>query len=239
MSLKAMTIVFESVLPHAPKHILVAIADFADDSGYCFPSLRTLRYKTSFKKTTLVYHLRAIENIKLIQKVKRQANNGRNTSSAYIINLKNIEEKYTFRYKNLTQKEEKELELKIKEIEDLYQKKYQDVRNYKAEKSNRKNKKSQSEQYKKSKKRDVSSQREQAKKIVCVNNLNHQSNIDEEELNKNFENFYEYLNSIGVVATKSIHMHKNTIKVKLLEGDKFTIQNYKNFKTKSTAHNTA
>ncbi len=224
MSLKAMTIVFESVLPHAPKHILVAIADFADDSGYCFPSLRTLRYKTSFKKTTLVYHLRAIENIKLIQKVKRQANNGRNTSSAYIINLKNIEEKYTFRYKNLTQKEEKELELKIKEVEDLYQKKYQDVRNYKAEKSNRKNKKS---------------QREQVKKIVCVNNLNHQSNIDEEELNKNFENFYKYLNSLGVVATKSIHMHKNTIKVKLLEGDKFTIQNYKNFKTKSTAHDTA
>lgn len=135
MSLLVTAKVLNTILPSSAKSILLPIGDFADDNGFAFPSIRTLSFKSSVKKTALLYHLKTLENLKLIKRTKRYADNSnkRHTSTAYLINIKELD-KYTFEYKNLNKEDLAKLERKIIEVGNKYQKEYQDVRNYESEK---------------------------------------------------------------------------------------------------------
>lgn len=68
--------------------------------------------------------------------------------------------------------------------------------------------------------------------------INHQS-LDEEEVAKYFADFYSYLNSIGVVATKSKQMHMNRIRTNLIKGHKATMENFNDFLLIKTTRDTA
>lgn len=53
MSLKVMTWPWELELPPTPKFVLMALADEADDRGYCFPSHRRIAQKCSINERSV------------------------------------------------------------------------------------------------------------------------------------------------------------------------------------------
>lgn len=62
MSIAAMTWVFKQPLrPSALKFTLIALADCANDEGYCFPSLKHLCLKTGLNRKTVIVHLDELE----------------------------------------------------------------------------------------------------------------------------------------------------------------------------------
>ena len=48
MSIRIMTQVWELDLPHNTQSILLALADHADDDGFCYPSVGRLAWKTGY-----------------------------------------------------------------------------------------------------------------------------------------------------------------------------------------------
>jgi DNA-directed RNA polymerase specialized sigma54-like protein len=48
MSVKIMSQVWELDLPHNAQSIFLALADHADDDGYCYPSVGRLAWKTGY-----------------------------------------------------------------------------------------------------------------------------------------------------------------------------------------------
>lgn len=234
MSIQIMSVVFNTALPPYAKTILLALGDCADDGGYCYPSLRTIEHKASLKKTALTNHLKTQESLKIITRTQRNVDgtsivenkNKRKTTTAYIIHTKELE-KYIVTYRKTsnssfdkkTSKELKEIDFKVNQIQEKYAKRLKSF-------SHRKKKKPQCGQPK----IDEKPQCGQSKKINCADNLNHQSNlIDDDELEKYFDDFYLYLNSIGIISTSNIEMHKITIRINLKDGDKFSIENWKKF----------
>ncbi|MGI8655451.1 MAG: helix-turn-helix domain-containing protein [Pyrinomonadaceae bacterium] len=67
------------------KAVLVALAEFADETGYCFPSQRTLETMTEIKQRTIRDHLTYLEENKFIQRDHRRGHHGTFTSDGYII----------------------------------------------------------------------------------------------------------------------------------------------------------
>ena len=67
MSLKIMNIGFASNLKPTAKLIYIAIADFANDDGECFPSQRKLAEKASVSTSTIKYYIRAFESLGIIK----------------------------------------------------------------------------------------------------------------------------------------------------------------------------
>jgi DNA-binding IscR family transcriptional regulator len=57
MSVRAMTRVWETDLKSGPKFVLLALADHADDEGYCYPSVDHLAEKTGMGESTVRRHL--------------------------------------------------------------------------------------------------------------------------------------------------------------------------------------
>lgn len=94
---------FEADLAPTPKIVLIALCDYANDEGRCFPSLATLSTKTNVKKTNLTYILKAFEALKVVSRTTRKRNNGSNASTIYQIkNIENINpDHYIKAYQNI------------------------------------------------------------------------------------------------------------------------------------------
>lgn len=215
MSLKIMNIGFASNLKPTAKLIYIAIADFANDDGECFPSKSKLAEKASVSMSTMKYYLRAFENLGIIKTEQLYRSNGSKSSLFYKIDIQS---------KNLEK-------LKVENA-------YQECRKSKIKK------KSHNVTVPKDgeKKENKNLLKVTIQKSNCdgleSSYINHQS-LDEEEVAKYFADFYSYLNSIGVVATKSKQMHMNRIKANLLKGHKSTMENFNDFLLYQTAYDTA
>jgi len=123
MSIKLMTLAFQTPYKPTPKLVLLALCDFSNDKGVSYPSLNTLKEKCSVGKTNLTYVLRAFETIELLKRDKRKRVNGSDTSSIYFLQitklkvLANIDDKYDDVTQNRTVRQKF-----ISEYEDAYRK---------------------------------------------------------------------------------------------------------------------
>ena len=82
---------FKTPYPPAPKIVLIALCDFSNDKGMCFPSLRTLCQSCTISCSNINYILNTFVVIKLINREKRKRENGSNTSSLIYINIKKLD----------------------------------------------------------------------------------------------------------------------------------------------------
>ena len=76
-------------VPFKAKTILAALADYADDNGYCFPSMATIADKLGCSRRTVSRNLSVLEESKLISVERRKYNDGKglNRSNAYTLLL--------------------------------------------------------------------------------------------------------------------------------------------------------
>jgi hypothetical protein len=82
-----MTWAFKQTLRPAEKILLLAIADYADDEGACWPSLATLVEKTGLSERSIRTHLRTLEHFDLLTTVERRRSNGSQTSNRYVLHM--------------------------------------------------------------------------------------------------------------------------------------------------------
>jgi hypothetical protein len=71
------------------KFVLMALADAADDGGYCWPSIPTLAFKTCLDDRSVQRILNRLKADQLVQVEKRFRNDGSPTSNGYRLALKN------------------------------------------------------------------------------------------------------------------------------------------------------
>src|SRR5690625_3787899 len=74
---------FKQKLDSGPKFVLVAIANFADGSGLCFPGQERLARMTGFSVRSIRNHVLALEEAGLIQRSGRRRDDGMKTSDEY------------------------------------------------------------------------------------------------------------------------------------------------------------
>lgn len=86
MSIKLMQKVFEQQkLESTQKLIMLALADNANDEGFCYPSIRTLCQKTSLSNRTIIDHIRFLEVHGFLLTKKRNAQHGGRLSTLYVL----------------------------------------------------------------------------------------------------------------------------------------------------------
>lgn len=85
MSLDALTWAFSQDLEPAKKIVLLALADYADDSGRCWPSQETMTAKTSLSVRSIRTQLRALEAQGLIVTTQRKRPDGGRSSNEYVL----------------------------------------------------------------------------------------------------------------------------------------------------------
>ena len=71
MSLKQSQWAWRLKIKPGPKLVLLALADYANDHGSCYPSLRQLQEKSGFARSTLIEHLSWLNKSNYIS-VRRQ-----------------------------------------------------------------------------------------------------------------------------------------------------------------------
>lgn len=70
-----------------PKFVLVALADFADEAGTCYPGQDRIATMTGMHRSSVVRHLKALEAVGLISRMHRQGAKGQRTSDRYVLHL--------------------------------------------------------------------------------------------------------------------------------------------------------
>lgn len=85
MSLDALTWAFSQDLEPAKKVVLLALADYADDRGRCWPSQETMTAKTSLSVRSIRTQLRALEAHGLIVTTQRKRPDGGRSSNEYVL----------------------------------------------------------------------------------------------------------------------------------------------------------
>jgi hypothetical protein len=86
MGVKASTWAWEQELPYAEKLVLLALADHADDSGVCWPSLKHLKKKTGIDHTRISKLIKSMKDRGLIEVTHRKAK-GLQRSNKYKLRL--------------------------------------------------------------------------------------------------------------------------------------------------------
>jgi hypothetical protein len=84
---------WEQRLPPASKLVLMAIADVADDEGYCFPRVRTIAARCGVSERTVQRTLKTFESGDLLAVTPRFTVDGRQTSNGYRLSMANYPDK--------------------------------------------------------------------------------------------------------------------------------------------------
>ena len=97
MSIKIMSQIWQDSNIKANKKLLfLALADFANDEGICYPSQDTLVKKCGLTKKTVIKYLKEFEEQKLLIQLKRNRKSGGRISSKYLLfpseNFKKLDE---------------------------------------------------------------------------------------------------------------------------------------------------
>lgn len=89
MSVEALSWAFQQdVIPAAKKLVLIALANRADEDGYCFPGYKKLAENCSMDRRTVIRHVKDLELDGLIEITSRQREDGADTSNLYRLCLK-------------------------------------------------------------------------------------------------------------------------------------------------------
>jgi len=83
MSVKAVEWAFRQELPHVRKFVLVALAEFADAGGGCFPSQATVAKRCGIARQTVNAAVADLKRDGLIECSIRRRSNGSDTSCSY------------------------------------------------------------------------------------------------------------------------------------------------------------
>lgn len=88
MSIHVMNLVWSSTLER-PSHrfVLLALADRADDEGYCWPGVQSVAQKTGLSPSTVRRVYLDLERAKLLLRIERWTTNGDRDTNGYWINL--------------------------------------------------------------------------------------------------------------------------------------------------------
>jgi len=87
MSIKAMNWAWEQPLPPVPKLVLMALADNADDHGYCWPKMKTIAAKCSTSERTVQRTIKTLLAAGLLKKDARFSASGQQVSNGYTLAL--------------------------------------------------------------------------------------------------------------------------------------------------------
>lgn len=87
MSIKAMNWAWEQPLPPVPKLVLMALADNADDHGYCWPKMKTIAAKCSTSERTVQRTIKTLLVAGMLKKDARFDASGRQVSNGYTLAL--------------------------------------------------------------------------------------------------------------------------------------------------------
>jgi hypothetical protein len=83
MGVKAMTWAWAQDLAPTTKIVLLALADFADDEGICWPSLKRIGEKCTMRQRTVQYHCKMLREVGLLAVNPRRRGDGASTSNEY------------------------------------------------------------------------------------------------------------------------------------------------------------
>ena len=90
MSIKVMSHVWNMEIEDSTaKLALMALADFSDDEGYCFPSYEVLAKKISKSKRTAIRAVDKLAELGFVQKEKRELKDGTSSANLYKIMIEN------------------------------------------------------------------------------------------------------------------------------------------------------
>ena len=89
MSIAARDWAWEQDLPPVTKIVLLALAERADDSGACWPSLNAIAKHCHISRPTVCSHLDKLETAGLLQRERRIRENGSQRSNRYQLALVN------------------------------------------------------------------------------------------------------------------------------------------------------
>lgn len=90
MSFEALSWAWAQQLKQGPKLVLLALADYADDDGVCWPGFDALSEKTSMSRSSVVESIKALEQAGLIVIEKRADARGYRASNRYQLNISNV-----------------------------------------------------------------------------------------------------------------------------------------------------
>jgi hypothetical protein len=87
VSNRALTWAFEQELKSGPKFVLVALADWADDEGSCFPGVATIARRVGSVESAVRENLARLKAAGLIVEERRNRRNGARTSNRYWLQM--------------------------------------------------------------------------------------------------------------------------------------------------------
>lgn len=90
MSNRALTWAFEQELKSGPKFVLVALADWADEEGSCFPGVPTIAKRVGSVESAVRENLARLKRAGLIVEERRTRPNGSRTSNRYWLQMSGV-----------------------------------------------------------------------------------------------------------------------------------------------------
>ncbi|MDE1465649.1 helix-turn-helix domain-containing protein [Spartinivicinus poritis] len=69
------------------KIVLLALADNANDQGYCWPAMDTIAEKTSLSRSTVKRHIKSLAELDLLTKFERASASGATTSNHFYLHV--------------------------------------------------------------------------------------------------------------------------------------------------------
>lgn len=90
MSFEALDWAWRQPLKQGPKLVLLALADYANDDGVCWPGVDALVEKTSMSRSAVIEAIKALTEAGLVAVEKRADANGYRASNRYHLNTANV-----------------------------------------------------------------------------------------------------------------------------------------------------